>query len=101
MENILNRLTRGKFINSRFLIYNKRRIFSTTANHTIQPNYFLRHTIIVSLTLFALNNSHNNTIMFSNFKDRINNGIQNIKDKQHNNDVDNDVDEDNREVIPS
>lgn len=100
MENILTRLTRGKFINSRFLIYNKRRIFFTTANHAIQPNYFyLRHTIIASLTLFALNNSLNN-IMFSNFKDRINNGIQNMKEKQLNNGVDN-VDEENIEVIPS
>ncbi|GES95006.1 viral A-type inclusion protein repeat protein [Rhizophagus clarus] len=39
--------------------------------------------------------------MFSNFKDRINNGIQNIKEKQHNNGVDNDADEENIEVIPS
>jgi hypothetical protein len=100
MEKILTRLTRGKFINSRFLIYNKRRIFSTTTNNTIQPNYiYLRHTIIVSLTFFALNNSQNN-IMFSNFKDRINNGIQNMKEKQINNGVDN-VDEENVEVIPS
>lgn len=100
MENILTRLTRGKFINSRFLIYNKRRIFFTTANHTIQPNYFyLRHTIIVSLSRFALNNSLDN-IMFSNFKDRINNGLHNMKEKQLNNGVDN-VDEENIEVIPS
>ncbi|RIA87714.1 hypothetical protein C1645_273178 [Glomus cerebriforme] len=100
MENILTRLTRGKLINPRFFIYNRRRIFSTTANHTIQPNYFLRHTIVVSLTLFALNNNYNNIIMFSNIKDRLNNGIQNKKEKQHNNGVDNE-DEENKEVIPS
>ncbi|CAB5204364.1 unnamed protein product [Rhizophagus irregularis] len=38
--------------------------------------------------------------MFSNFKDRINNGLHNMKEKQLNNGVDN-VDEENIEVIPS
>src|SRR3954453_9110471 len=100
MENILTRLTRGNFINQR-IYYNKRRLFSTVTNHNFQSNHFLKHTIIISLTFLALNNSNNNIIMFSNLKDRLNNGIQNIKEKQHNNGVDNEADEESGEVIPS
>jgi len=61
MENILTRLTRGKLLNPNFLTFNKRR-FSTTTNNNIQPNILLKHTVIVSLTLCALNNSHNNNV---------------------------------------
>jgi hypothetical protein len=75
MENILNRLTRGNFINQRFN-YNKRRILSTVKTHNFKPNHCLKHTIIISLTLFALNNHNNNG-------------------------VDNEVDEGNKDVIPS